>query len=440
MGNLSIVHPTVFRYMAGLFVLDIFFLGASALYYKKNSLKKEKTSRDYVIRKRCIDCFTFLFCITIPLIPFLINACGYPIMGELSSRYTTSVSNITEFFSHAFFLPVLISLYVLYADNLLYRVAKPIYTKNDVPLFETFCLYLRPFGTDNNKEEKLVCRKASDYYPIYAIGDPMKALQPNGANRLYLEDDSWKKVVDDMSVRSRFILLRVGNTDGTIWELDNIIKKDLINKVIFLTYKESDYEYLRIILYEKKNIKFPIRNNSHNVHAYFLTSDEIQYKDYPIKTKEDVGVLLDDFLIYHQDLNTEVYNEAESITAFLKYNPLSFMSYREYIPKKIKRSFRWSSISPIVSWRHWPISVWIYFFIIVIISKFLNTSIPINLFVLLSFFWGNQIEWAVNPDSGPVVFLRKQRREALIVWLILLVVYLYAFLYLYLYVTGDMIS
>jgi hypothetical protein len=58
--------------------------------------------------------------------------------------------------------------------------------------------------------------------PFVAIGRPGEQLPKLGASRLYVTDDSWRRVAAGLMKRSACVILRAGETPGLAWELEHV--------------------------------------------------------------------------------------------------------------------------------------------------------------------------------------------------------------------------
>lgn len=293
---------------------------------------------------------------------------------------------------------------------------------------DKFCLYLRSFNIDKNKEEKLICKMTRNLYPVYAIGDPNRVLQPNGAERIYVTDEIWQDVVKDLSNRSKLILLRIGQTDGTMWEITNIIDSKLIKKVIFIAYNHNDYHYFTNRINEQMGIRMPIMDSpvKHPIAFYFTDSNTgLTIQPYQIKSGKDVESMLNQYLKVSPELDNEYSQDLD-----LRNHNLKYMFDKKRIPESVRKSLNWGIISPIVNMRHWSIMVWGIFLLSFILSGFVKTTIPAYCFALVMLILGNRIEWAAGGWSCASLFLRHQRREAKFLWLSFVIGVLYSLIYL----------
>jgi len=58
--------------------------------------------------------------------------------------------------------------------------------------------------------------------PYIAIGRPGESLPERGPAWLYITDDDWQSVVSDYLRRARMVVVRIGKSEGLMWEVDQI--------------------------------------------------------------------------------------------------------------------------------------------------------------------------------------------------------------------------
>lgn len=395
--------------------------------------KKQKSNQDIVERKKYIEILSFAIAANIVALPFIVNSYGINLLGNLEPHAYETYENVKiEFIKTGILVGFLITIPVFLADNIIGRIVTPILTADEAKELSKFCLYLRSFSEDNNKQEKLICKVAKRLYPVYAIGDPNHILQPNGATRIYATDNDWKDVVTELSLKSKLILLRIGQTKGTLWEIGNIINTELIHKTIFIAYNSEDYHFF----IEKIKNELGLESNyagevSGNPIAFFWDIDG-KFRWRTIYKAADVEFLINVYISTTPSVEKEYNNELK-----LRNNSLKYMFDDERIPLSIRNSLNWGIFSsPIVNMRHWPITVWglliLSFIISVIFSKTIDytTFIPTYSFILFFFFFGNRIEWAVGSWSSDTMFLKSHRREAKLMWLCFILGLLYSIVYI----------
>lgn len=384
----------------------------------RSILKKEKKSTtDIIWRKKLINSTSYLIAITFLSSPYILNSfgCHFILNIDTSSLYDIQMDGIIRFIESGARCAVIMTIIIFFADNIFKRIASDIFTIDDTKLLNKFCLYLRSFDSDSNAEEKSICSVFRNLFPIYAVGDPNKILQPNGAERIYLTDDSWKATVLDLSLRSKIILLRIGQTDGTLWEISNIISANLFEKVVFLVYNQPDYDYFTNIAVASLNVSMPTLDFSGKrpiAFFFYRNAQNILEVDHRIirKTK-DIEKCLNCFYDYKPDLYKDYAQDIET-----RKHPLKYIFDKERIPKSVRKSLNWGFISPIVNMRHWPILIWALLFISFLASALIKNAFPMLLFIIAILLLGNRIEWNAVGWSCPELFIRHQKREARLLW------------------------
>lgn len=90
------------------------------------------------------------------------------------------------------------------------------------------------------------------YFNLIAIGRPGEKLPELGANRLYITDELWKEKVALLIDKASIIIVKPSFSDGLNWELDTIIKKGALSKVIlFHLFKDSPNKKIQKFYYNK---------------------------------------------------------------------------------------------------------------------------------------------------------------------------------------------
>ena len=116
-------------------------------------------------------------------------------------------------------------------------------------------------------------------------------------------------------------------------------------------------------------------------------------------------------------------------------NNFKYIFNKDRIPESVRKSLNWGIVSPIINMRHWSIKAWIIFFAVLFSSAVIFKSfIPAYIYFLVLFLIGNRIEWATGIFSGPREFLRKQYREAKIIWGSIILGHLYSVIHIYLHI------
>lgn len=117
-------------------------------------------------------------------------------------------------------------------------------------------VYLRSFtadrlagkGVTNTSwftEEEQLARVMRDVGPLVAIGAPGESLPELGAARLYVGND-WREVVHSLTTRSRIVIVRLGRSAGSLWELENVLRWVGPEQIVLLVPRDEQlYDELR---------------------------------------------------------------------------------------------------------------------------------------------------------------------------------------------------
>ena len=96
-----------------------------------------------------------------------------------------------------------------------------------------FVLYLRGFNNDNYAHEKHIYElfskeefseyfffmKTQEHIPVCAVGMTKEFDSPFGAQRIYLDDNTWRKDVKDLMEKASRIYILVNDRESCIWEI-----------------------------------------------------------------------------------------------------------------------------------------------------------------------------------------------------------------------------
>ena len=107
-------------------------------------------------------------------------------------------------------------------------------------------LYLRSFEVDSRggmrsiePYERLLRAVFEPIGPLIAIGRPGERLQSLGAARLYVGDD-WREIVHHLMRQSRLVILRIGETEGFWWEVEQVASRLPRQNILFFLPKDRD--------------------------------------------------------------------------------------------------------------------------------------------------------------------------------------------------------
>jgi hypothetical protein len=131
---------------------------------------------------------------------------------------------------------------VLSAQDLLSRDTRP------------HVLYLRSFKDDEitsrllnlSTEEQELAEVMLEIGPFIAFGEPGEEFPEPGAARLYSEEEHWRETVENLMLRARLVVARVGDTTSFWWEILTAVR--LVNPdqlLLIIPEDRSLYEEFR---------------------------------------------------------------------------------------------------------------------------------------------------------------------------------------------------
>lgn len=82
--------------------------------------------------------------------------------------------------------------------------------------------------------EEVVVKVLSGLGPPIAIGLPGEKRRRLGAMRAFYSDDDWKNAFVDWTARAQFVILTIGETKWSLWELQYLLAERLEAKVVFV--------------------------------------------------------------------------------------------------------------------------------------------------------------------------------------------------------------
>ena len=190
---------------------------------------------------------------------------------------------------------------------------EPYYTTDIIDRLDDFCLYLRPFISDNQRDwgwksetlEQSLCGMFNKRIAkCFCIGDPNSAMPTTlSTSGIYATDSEWQEAVEKMSEKSKIILLRVMETEGCIWEMKNCINRHL-DKTVFLINESKDFELLKGVITDK-NIAIPnvTISNKGFIALYYNGSNWIVTL---LKKNYDIKQFINNYLESHKELREEI--------------------------------------------------------------------------------------------------------------------------------------
>lgn len=251
---------------------------------------------------------------------------------------------------------------------------EPYYNSSIVNDLTELCLYLRPFNVDNQNAlenrngfvkgymgipesiEKYLCQKMNEKIAqTFAIGNPNSNLPSTySTTNIYANDEEWKWAVATLANKSHVIVVRIGETEGCLWEITHCAENSLLNKTILLIdnmekLKLIKEELDRYCLIDEKVIK-DINTNF----ALFMDEQSAHWKAIPLISKNDIKKLMNLYIDSHKSLFAKLKHQKEDNGVFK--NTVKSDS----IPAKF-----WQIISLITNpvayclFNKWPIRWWL---------------------------------------------------------------------------------
>lgn len=123
-----------------------------------------------------------------------------------------------------------------------------------------FSLYLRGFDTDDysNKmslNQKEASSRFSEFHfsnqfqkfmPLCTVGMTKELDAPYGAERVYVDDTTWKNEVLDLMEKASYIFILVNDRNSCIWELEQ--SADMQDKTIYIVDDMEKYDKVKSLL------------------------------------------------------------------------------------------------------------------------------------------------------------------------------------------------
>lgn len=155
------------------------------------------------------------------------------------------VSNVVEPYFESFALFEFLIIPMVFMNGRL--LFEPYYSDKDVSKIKRLCLYLRPFSMDSESVitnkfslpifiEKVLCNELEQKVAqVFCIGNPNSSIPTTLATScVYASDRTWKNTVNKLYKKASYCTIRVGSTEGCLWELDHCFEQQYIYKTIFI--------------------------------------------------------------------------------------------------------------------------------------------------------------------------------------------------------------
>ena len=137
-------------------------------------------------------------------------------------------------------------------------------------------LFRTLFGLISPTTELQLASFFREFGPFIAIGKPGEQLATIGADRVFVGNDEWQKVVTDFLSQSRYVVLQAAGTEGFVWELHTVLETVPPEKLLFclsnFRERQNDYEDFRLRAESTPGWRFP-RSVGNLNEAQFLFFD-----------------------------------------------------------------------------------------------------------------------------------------------------------------------
>lgn len=165
----------------------------------------------------------------------------------------------------------------------------PISTKRKEDILKAnmpFVLYLRGFENDNyaskfkiesqgrytSFSEYNLVKEMKNRIPVYAVGMTKETYSPVGADRVYLDDSTWKEDVRELMIAADKIVILVDDKENCIWEIEQTY--NLKDKTIFIVNDYYKYLMAKFKLENKYDLPRIEDEQYHNVPFYFSIEND----------------------------------------------------------------------------------------------------------------------------------------------------------------------
>lgn len=149
-----------------------------------------------------------------------------------------------------------------------------------------FILYLRGFENDNYSSkfkiesqgkfisfsEYSLVKEMKSRIPVYAVGMTKETYSPVGADRIYLDDSTWKDDVRELMIAADKIVILVDDKENCIWEIEQTY--NLKEKTIFIVNDYYKYLMAKFKLENKYDLPRIEDKQYHSVPFYFSIEND----------------------------------------------------------------------------------------------------------------------------------------------------------------------
>ncbi len=259
-------------------------------------------------------------------------------------------------------------------------------TSDNIDKIQLCNLYLRSFNVDSTsiglKIEKGISKYFSEYAQVFSIGNPSTILPTLGATSVFATNEKWKETVTTLMERAKMIFIRIGQTDGTLWELKQCVELGYQQKSIFIIDCIQQFDLLSNNI---NGIGLQINKpNGNEIAAIYFNHLNHKWEYYSLTDSIAVKKLYDR-IIESWGLKEEIHEIRRKRLFFWKY-----LFSKKYFPNRMKPFSLGNLLNGIVYYfyNRWHLAIMIYYVIGFIAAQYiLRPYIYDSLFVSLPTFF-----------------------------------------------------
>lgn len=307
---------------------------------------------------------------------------------------------------------------------------------------KNFCLYLRPFSADLESKrknrhgfvkdvyglpqtiERMLCKEiAKQIFPVYAIGNPNSNVPTTiMTSNIYANDEEWKTTIDTLSNNAELVVLRVGESEGCLWEIKNSVDNMLLKKIVFIIEDETMLSVLNKNLPSGiPDLYLPIKENTSS-YVVYLDENCNNWNYAILNSYKDIKIVVSNYIKGHPSLKNGI-NVIKARRKNLKVLfdkgkiPAILWQILSILLNPIAYSFinKWQRKWYIILIAYCFIAICILLSIFLVLSELTTIVIAIALF--LPWIWlAPRISWRTRQWESEVIFSKKNK--ALALWLL----------------------
>lgn len=213
---------------------------------------------------------------------------------------------------------------------------EPYFNASVVNNLTEICLYLRPFIVDDQNAwtnrngyvkgflripesiEKYLCQEMNEQISqTFAIGNPNSCLPSTfSTTNLYANENEWKKTVAALTKKAQVIVVRIGDTEGCLWEIAHCTENSMLNKTIFLIDDMGKLDLIRKELEQYCPIDKSVLKDINTNFALFIDEQSMHWTAISLCTRADIKILISAYLDSHKKLFAKLKRQKEENGVF----------------------------------------------------------------------------------------------------------------------------